>query len=299
MKKISLFVCITSLLLMLAGCAANEASNTEPVPEASEEKTSGNEAQGAARYKSLIDKYVGKAGMGYKAYDEIMKWDGRHGTAACMHSAEEWLGSDGRLRPPFDCDEVMREGATAYAHFYVPDELAVKASTDELTDICLRYSAMYTLFSLNDIEYSCFELMVRHSNAMEESLRRDDFAGEYFERYMRYSQNPKEVPEYFENAEDGYSVYDERKNILNFIEIVLAQAEAYEQLTEQEREQLVREAAKNGKASRKSFFFACITGEYYMSDKSGECIWGKNPWLETIDSMEFTEEEQGVLKEYF
>lgn len=288
---------VIAVSLLVSGCAMKKSS---PVGEETESDSQiyegSDEIQGIVKYKSLIDKYVGAAGMPYRAYDEILKWDDNHDTIACMCPAEEWIDSEGKLSPPFDCDVIMQDGTTSYAYFYVPDELAVKASTDELVDICLRYASTCPLFSFNDIEYAGFEFMMKRSNALEESLRRDDFADIYLDRYMTYVSDSHAIPKYYGDTNNKYFAI-EKRNMLDFIGVILAQPESYEQLTEEQREMLIKKEIK--RAPYESFFFACITGEYYMSDKIGECIWGKNPWLEVIKTMDLTEDEQKIMDKYF
>lgn len=291
---------VIAVSLLVSGCAMKKSS---PVGEETESDSQiyegSDEIQGIVKYKSLIDKYVGDAGMPYRAYGEILKWYDYHDTIACMCPAEEWLDSEGKLRLPFNYTDIRSDGTVTSAYFYVPDELSVKASTGELADVSLLYASGCILLSFYDIEYSGFEFMVKNCNALEESLRRDDFAGEYLQRYLTYMADYNAVPKYYEYFDRNKEYSYARTAMLNFTGIILAQPESCEQLTKEQREILIREEIKRHKSPYESFFFACITGEYYMSDKSGECIWGKNPWLDVIKTMDLTEDEQKVIDKYF
>ena len=288
---------VIAVSLCVSGCAMKKSSPVEETESDSQIYDGSDEMQGIAKYKSLIDKYVGEAGMPYRSYGEILKWDDYHDTVACMCPAEEWLDSEGKFRLPFDYADIRSAGTVTSAYFYVPDELSVKVSTGELADVSLLYASRCILLSFYDIEYYGFEFMVKNCNALEESLRRDDFAGEYLERYLTYMADYNTVPKYYENFDRNKEYSYARTAMLNFTGIILAQPESYEQLTEEQREMLIKKEIK--RAPYESFFFACITGEYYMSDKSGECIWGKNPWLDVIKTMDLTEDEQKVIDTYF
>ena len=290
---------VIAVSLCVSGCAMKKSSPVEETESDSQIYDESDDTQGIAKYKSLIDKYVGEAGMPYRSYGEILKWDDYHDTVACMCPAEEWLDSEGKFRLPFDYADIRSAGTVTSAYFYVPDELSVKVSTGELADVSLLYASRCILLSFYDIEYSGFEFMVKNCNALEESLRRDDFADEYLERYLTYMADYNTVPKYYENFDRNKEYSYARTAMLNFTGIILAQPESYEQLTEEQREMLIREEIKRHKSPYESFFFACITGEYYMSDKSGECIWGKNPWLDVIKTMDLTEDEQKVIDKYF
>lgn len=301
------------------------------------EETSENETQEAVKYKSLIEKYVGSADTPYKAQDYMVKK-----SVANQYSAEEWLDSDGRLRLPFTPDDIKKTDTTYYqnveykiiyideleglSYYYIPDELVSKSSTGELADIFLSYGyhsgiifALASRPDSRDFEQE-FEYDLAHSNALEESLRRDDFAAEYLERYMAESEN---MPEYYKNmGEENFPLYVSGSNktcTLNMIEVLLAQPEACAQLTNEQRLTLVRrviEKEKLGEQGKlfysddeygyRSFFFACIAGELYLSGElayipevKGEIQRQDNPWIAAIEEMELTEEEHRILDKYF
>lgn len=299
--------------LLFSGCGMSKSSSvggengeslhSETLPD----KTTEEETKELEKYRSLIEKYVGKAGTRYKAYDEILKWDDYYDTVACMLPSEKWLDSDGKLKVPFDVSTILSDGQTAYAYFYVPDELVVKASTGELVDICLLYAPVCHMNTPTlDIEYT-FDYFLKKSNALEETLRRDDFAEEFFERYMTESDN---IPVYSEGMEENeYSEGSGKIMTLNAMELILSQPEAYEQLTEEQRITLVKriiEREKKGdqgaffytpvRDNYRSFFLSCITGTLYISE--GECIWEVNPWIGAIRKMDLTDEERSAAESY-
>ncbi|MBD5158130.1 MAG: hypothetical protein HDT13_10935 [Butyrivibrio sp.] len=305
MKRMSLFVIIAfvlSISILTSGCGAKKSSYAMG-ESGSAESTEQSESSGTVIYKSLIDKYVGEPGSRYKAYDEILKWDDNDDTIACMLPASEWLDSDGKLKLPFDWETLLNDGTASYASFYVPDELAVKASVEELADISLRCAATCGLFAVGDIELAGFEMMVKRCNALEESLRREDFADVYLDRYIEYALDLYAVPKYYEslaeNDKDGFLI--DKSWMLDFVEIILGQPETYEQLTEERRVELVKSVIVAEKVRDNdgiSFFFGCITNENYVSDKMGECTWEANPWLDAVRKMKLTEEERSVVERY-
>lgn len=309
MKKYIIILIITLELFLTIGCTMKSSSHAVSEKEPSyednigETQTSENSTQNTMTYKSLIDKYVGKDGTRYRAYDEILKWDDYDDTIACMRPASEWLDSDGKLKLPFDCETVMSDGSTSYANFYIPDELAVKASVDELADISLRYAASCSLSAIGDIEFAGFERMINHCNALEESLRRENFADAYLDRYIEYALDLYAVPKYYESLaeNDKNSFFIQKSWMLDFVEIILGQPETYEQLTEERRVELVKSVIAAEKVRNNdgiSFFFGCITNENYISDKIGECTWKANPWLDAVRKMELAEEEWNVVERY-
>lgn len=307
MKKYYRYIIIILISLCVLGCTnKNSSSNineTDYKNDIGKEETLGSGTQSIAKYKSLIDKYVGKDGTRYRAYNEILKWDDYDDTIAHMLPASEWLDSDGKLRPPFDCETVISNGSTSYASFYVPDELAVKASVEELADISLRYAASCGLCAIGDIEFAGFEMMIKRCNALEESLRRENFADVYLDRYIEYALDLYTVPKYYESMaeNDKNSFFISKSWMLDFVEIILGQPETYEQLTEERRVQLVKSVIAAEKVRDNdgiSFFFGCITNENYISDKMGECTWEDNPWLDAVRKMDLTEEERSVVERY-
>ncbi len=261
------------------------------------------------------------------------------------HSAEEWLDADGKLKLPFDPDDIKGTDTNVYEgvtyeliflndgteHYYIPDEVAAKATTEELANVFISYGynggslPNISSWQMMDSYYEHdFALMLSNSNFLEESLRRQDFANVYFEKYMTESEN---MPEYYEG--DNYQLYFVLSNktyTLDAIEVLLAQPESYEQLTAEQRETLVRrvlEREKQGEEKKIFFldksigyrtqFFYCIAGEMYLIPKmaaipdnvggltgiKGAIERANNPWLKTISAMEFTEEEQKILEKYF
>lgn len=341
MKKRIVFVIIALAVtssLLTSGCGTSKSSYAAG-GSSSIEATEQNESNGVVIYKSLIDKYVGKDGTEYKAHAYMLKK-----SASNRYTAEEWTDSDGSLRLPFAPDAIKEtvtvapfgeykalDELTGLECFYVPDELAAKASTAELADIFMSYGynsgIILALATRPDSEYfeHEFEYDLSHCNALEESLRRNDFAGEYWERYMTETVN---MPEYCEGMEeenfDLYSSGADKTRTLNMLEVLLAQPESYEQLTDEQRSALVRRVIEKEKmgeqgklfysdAGYRSFFFACIAGELYLhadmaaipdttgglTGITGAIERDNNPWLDTINRMDFTEEEQKILEKYF
>lgn len=336
-----------AFILVTSGCTMKKSSQAD--------ETSDHEAQGDVKYKSLIDKYVGETGMPYRAYYEIVKWDSYYDTIDCMLPAGEWTDSDGKLGLPFEPRDIETFGTMDYqgvrheiysidemkgvVSYYIPDELAVKASTDELIDILWSYGCdsgwiMAIKSPPNAVLFEHeFNNNVAHCNALEESLRRDDFAGKYLERYIAESEN---MPEYYEGMEDedfslflSYMSGVRKTHMLDLFEVILAQPEAYAQFPKEQRVLLVKrvlEKEKLGEQKKicfsgkeyRSLFFACITGECYLSGNfaysqynngevpwrtnpyiMGEIQWQNNPWLDAINEMELTEDERRIVDRYF
>lgn len=344
-------ICIGVLLvfiisLLASGCTVKSSSSAVGVNENDSQintvdgETSEKETQEMVRYKSLIEKYVGMSGTTYKAHDYMLKKP-----VTNKYSSEEWLDSDGRLRLPFVPDDIKETDtsetfgeykvlyeSTGLACYYVPDELAAKASTGELADIFMSYGynsgiilSLVRQPDYREFEHE-FEYGLSHCNALEESLRRDDFAVEYFKRYMTESEN---IPEYYEGmAEESFDLYSSgvhKTGTLNMLEVILAQPEAYAQLTDPQRETLVRRVIEKEKLGEQgklfysdtkyyeTFFFACIAGELYLpadmaaisditgglSGVTGAIQCENSPWLDTIKAMDLTEDEQNILDKYF
>lgn len=340
MKKRLLFVCIVIALasfFSIFGCTVKKSSNSEggseTVSQSGSEcdETQENGTQEKVNYKSLIEKYVGKAGTEYKAHTYMLKK-----SASSRYSAEEWIDSDGGLRLPFVPDDIKQTVTSAtfgeykaldelsgLECFYVPDELVAEVSTAELADVFMSYGynsgiilALAPRPESADFERE-FEYDLSHCNALEESLRRNDFAAEYLKIYMAES-----FPEYYEGMEaENFGLYSSGANktcTLNMLEVLLAQPEACEQLTDGQRLMLVKrviEKEKLGEQGKlfysdggygyRSFFFACITGELYLSgemayvpDIKGEIERQNNPWLAAIKEMDLTDEERKVTDKY-
>lgn len=344
MKKRPVFVIITlSLVLSLftSGCGTKKASYVGRL-FVDKSETAEGESQKAAEHKSLIAKYVRNSGEPYIAHDYMME----KGMTA-KHLAEEWLDTDGKLRLPFDPDDIKEIDKNSYAettaherifmvdgteHYYIPDEVAVNASTEELADVFISYgyngglvpSMLFGRESLESIYEHNFVLLLSNSNALEESLRRNDFVKVYYEKYMTESEN---MPERYDGGNNRlYFVLSNKTETLDVIEVLLAQPESYEQLTKKQRESLVRRVLKReikgeqgellsrgGNSKYWTNFFTCIAGEAYLpadmaaipdatllvSKITGGIERDNNPWLKTISAMDFTEEEQKILEKYF
>ena len=301
MKKIVPKAVFAALVLMffVAGCTKRKASDVDTgivsVPETATqiEEITESESVEPEEYMSLIEKYVGKPGTPYKAYDTILKF----GIENSMYPVEAWVDANGRLSLPFAPEDVMNDGTTSYACFYVPDELAAAASTSELVDICLTYynspMGMISLPQIHSLDFE-FEWWLSHSNSMEESLRRDDFAVEYFERYMA-----EPIPEGDESMDqDEISAVYNLSCMLDIIEVVLSQPEAYEQLTEEQRVMLVeRVMEKAVMVDEGKLFFDFTTSVEYPY--FFVCITEKNIWYDAINEMDWTEYERGIINKYF
>ncbi|MBD5157069.1 MAG: hypothetical protein HDT13_05495 [Butyrivibrio sp.] len=328
-----------SLALLLSGCAMRKSSYIVYGIKG-DNFTVDDEAWQNAKYKSIIEKYVGKSGESYTANDYMIKNE-----MTAKHSAEEWLDADGKLKLPFDPDDIKETDRNSYGetaheiiflvdgteHYYVPDEIAIKASTEELTDVFISYGYnggfLPMVFGRNNLyrDYEhAFALFLSNCNAIEESLRREDFAKLYFERYMTESEN---MPKRYDGGNYPlYFVSANKTGTLNVIEVLLAQPEAYAQLTLNQREMLVRRVleremqgergellAMDADSEYWTYFFACIAGEMYLPadmaaipDTTGGLagITGAiqredNPWLDTVNEMDFTEDEQKILEKYF
>lgn len=340
MKKRFVFAIVALVLassLLTSGCGTKRASFSYVGKLFENENTAAEgETKAEAEYKSLIEKYVSKPGEPYAAHNYMLKRDMK-----AKHSAEEWLDADGNLKLPFNPDDIKKTEMKGNLemvslidgteNYYVPDEIAAKATTEALADIFLSYvynggydpwvSARYNCYY--EYEHAFALLLCYGSNAFEESLRREDFAKAYLEIYMAESEN---MPEKYEGKNfPQYQELSNKTSALDVIEVLLAQPEAYEQLTNKQRETFVRrvlEREKQGGEGKLFFhdgekywtrFFACIAGEMYLPadmaaipDTTGglKGITGaierdNNPWLDTINRMKFTEEEQEILEKYF
>lgn len=62
-----------AFILLVSGCAMKKSSNTAG-GAGDYHATAGNEAQGTAKNKSLLDKYIRKAGKPYTAHDYMIKY---------------------------------------------------------------------------------------------------------------------------------------------------------------------------------------------------------------------------------
>ena len=348
----------TVLALVLAfstlGCTIKDSSyvadgkGTDSYSKAESDETSeNNEIQETVKYKSLIEKYVGNIGTSYIAYNLMVRHDeffyeDHNRVMPLIYPAEKWMNSDGRLTLPFEPNIEDYMDTKGVACYYIPDELAVEVSTGELIEILWSYSyntgqimSLRTPMNPTLFEYEFYNNLA-YSNALEESLRRDEFAGEYLEKYMTESEsmpNAETVPEYYEgmNAEELslYFTAFRQSYMLDMSEVVLAQPEAYAQLTDEQRAELVKRVierfnlGEQGKLcissnEYNSLFFACVTGKCYLSGDSayipfdkgeapwrinpyvkGEIQWQDNPWIDAINEMDFTEDEQRVIDKYF
>ncbi|MBD5158131.1 MAG: hypothetical protein HDT13_10940 [Butyrivibrio sp.] len=342
MKKRIAFVIVALAVassLLTSGCGTKKYSYVGKLFE-SENTAAEGETQEVAEYKSLIEKYVSKSGEPYMAHNYMLN---KHISAE--HTAEEWLGADGKIKLPFNPDDIKEMDTMVYEgisyevaypvrameNYYVPDEIAANATTEELAEIFISYGYNGGYTTWVSARYNCyyeyehqFAFLLSYSNALEESLRRSDFAKVYYEKYMAETEN---TPEKCERTDyPRYVELSRKTDTLDVIEVLLAQPEAYEQLTYKQRETLVRrvlEREKQGEEGKLFFrdseeywtrFFACIAGELYLpadmaeipvtnaglkEGVAGAIERDNNPWLDTINRMKFTEEEQKILEKYF
>ena len=241
-------------------------------------------------YESAIEQGVGKEGDSYQAKqmrdsvvssEKVSPFEG--------YSAKEWVDSEGRLKIPFDREEILKDADTTRVAYYIPDEAARSAKTDELIDVAFDY--LNSAYSMNRFDYlTSTELyfLVRDSNALEEALRRDDWAEVVYNYYMD-AQQPEVIGK--NDKEHTGRVY--MANLLDIVEFLLAQPEACEQLSDEQKTLLIKKlvAEYSDKKSGK-LMSGSTNGEYV---KFFTWIEEGNAWYYAINDMALTADEWEVI----
>ena len=83
-------------------------------------------------YESAIEQCVGKEGEAYQAKkmrDSVVSSE--KVSPFEEYSAKEWVNSDGHLKIPFDREEILKDADMTRVAYYIPDEVARSAKTDE------------------------------------------------------------------------------------------------------------------------------------------------------------------------
>ena len=103
-------------------------------------------------YESAVEQCVGKEGEAYKAKqmrdsvvssEKVSPFEG--------YSAKEWVDSEGHLKIPFDREEILKDADMTRVAYYIPDEAARNAKTDELIDVAFDY--LNSAYSMNRFDY--------------------------------------------------------------------------------------------------------------------------------------------------
>lgn len=168
-------------------------------------------------------------------------------------------------------------------------DVARSAKTDELIDVAFDY--LNSAYSMNRFDYlTSTELyfLLRDSNALEEALRRDDWAEVVYNYYMD-AQQPEVIGE--NDKEHTGRVY--MANLLDIVEFLLAQPEACEQLSDEQKTLLIKKlvAEYSDKKSGK-LMSGSTNGEYV---KFFTWIEEGNVWYYAINDMELTADEWEVI----
>ncbi len=278
MKKIKY---LTALLLTAIVCTAcSKGSSTHA-------KIS---AGGEADYESLIEKYVGKKGEEYWAHKELAH-GGNGASLDMVYTADEWLNEDGGVTIPFDTDAVRNKDVRVYAGYYVPDEIAVTASTKDLVNVAMDYfyGMESDLLSSSSKDW-LMEHVLRYSNALEESLRRDDFAVEYYDWYMK--------TDFIKPGDESDNAFFTLSRS-TLLELILAQTESCAQLTEEQRVNLIKRLIekarliKQGEVIRESYIWGSGRTPVFF-----EFIERGNMWFDEINKMKLSDEEWKIIDSY-
>ncbi|MDD6235553.1 MAG: hypothetical protein PUB17_10310 [Lachnospiraceae bacterium] len=241
-------------------------------------------------YESAIEQCVGKEGEAYQAKqmrDSVVSSE--KVSPFEEYSAKEWVDSEGHLKIPFDREEILKDADMTRVAYYIPDEAAHSAKTNELIDVAFDY--LNSAYSMNRFDYlASTELyfLVRDSNALEEALRRDDWAEVVYNYYMDAQQ-----PEVIGENDKEYTGRVYMANLLDIVEFLLAQPEACEQLSDEQKTLLIKKlvAEYSDKKSGK-LMSGSTNGEYV---KFFTWIEEGNAWYYAINDMAFTADEWKVI----
>lgn len=241
-------------------------------------------------YESAIEQCVGKEGEAYQAKkmrdsvvssEKVSPFEG--------YSAKEWVDSEGHLKIPFDREEILKDADMTRVAYYIPDEAARNAKTDELIDVAFDY--LNSAYSMNRFDYlASTELyfLVRDCNALEEALRRDDWAEVVYDYYMD-AQQPEVIGE--NDKEHTGRVY--MANLLDIVEFLLAQPEACEQLSDEQKTLLIKKLVAEYPDKKSGKLMSGSTNGEYV--KFFTWVEEGNAWYYAINDMTLTADEWEVI----
>ena len=279
-------LCIILLACMfLTACAGKGKTKTEPVPH----KNIYSKDECTVNYESAISKCAGAPGTEYEAYkfvDDDLEY---------IHSEKEWVDENGHLRIPFSVDDSLR--GHMFSSFYIPDSLVRKASSEELVEVYSEFTAFAgwggSYFFFDATEQMTW--LIRSSNILQELMRRDDFAEPFYNKYMT-----TEFPEYMDEDYESQEFIDKSGiTIMLFTtKFILAQPEACDQLTPEQRVNLVKRLVKETELTRKDKIMPYYGG--YENLPMPDCnfftwVVEGNSWYYAINDMALTADEWKVI----
>lgn len=125
MEKRIISIILIIAVIAITGCGRKGAAT-------SEHKKIYTKEEMQTSYESAIEQCVGKEGEAYQAKkmrdsvvssEKVSPFEG--------YSAKEWVNSDGHLKIPFDREEILKDADMTRVAYYIPDEVARSAKTDE------------------------------------------------------------------------------------------------------------------------------------------------------------------------
>ena len=161
-----------------------------------------------------------------------------------------------------------------------------------MRETCLDYFDQDTTFwefdftAANEIEW-----LLKDNNALEETLRRDDFATAYYDKYMEL-----DYPDYISEEEnsDEYWKRKSKYGMLTVAECILALPEACDSLSDEQRTNLVKKLIKEYQLSSegKTISDSVAPGEYV---RFFAWVVEGNSWYYAINEMNLTDDEWKVI----
>lgn len=137
--------------------------------------------------------------------------------------------------------------------------------------------------------------LIRNSNILQELMRRDDFAEPFYNKYMT-----TEFPEYMDEDYESQEFIDKAGiTIMLFTtKFILAQPEACDQLTPEQRVNLVKRLVKETELTRKDKIMPYYGG--YENLPMPDCnfftwVVEGNSWYYAINDMALTADEWKVI----
>jgi len=103
----------------------------------------------------------------------------------------------------------------------IPEKILLSLSTEDLTDLCLRYPLLYDVFAFDNLNFGLDKLF-RDFNGIRELYKRKDISNSLTKRYIQKIQSLSFLDGKNSEIEKGYFIIS-----ISALEVLLSQVERY------------------------------------------------------------------------
>ena len=196
---------------------------------------------------------------------DLMDVDENEVFKECSTGIHDWeKNKKGEYQYPVNCDDKRWKELSCHKEMMkacnVPEKILNKLSTEQLLELVLDYPLLCDIYAYNDVEVGIYTMATRF-NAFSELLCRDDCSKMVLSRYLK-----TEIVEKNENNKKTFENITE--NVV--LEDILAQKEVLEDLSEREKNKLVKCVEQKTEEKTQSDVYSENDRTFYdVIDKNG------------------------------